>query len=357
MSDYGLIFLSLFLRSLVSVIAVMILSASAFAGTPTSQITFLLQNLALNARRFVVEKGQVALFYRDGEEIVVRECAKQSMVKKPPNCRLKEGTSERRFTITEFKRKLKEKLMDSSITYRSDAQEAVRRYRVGVEKGFDLLVEDERYVRERMIQIGKAIKEYGLENTEELEKLKNGLATIESRLKSDCQLADSVRAINNQIEKIVNKTIGSSRLSTLLYSKDKGGLESNILKFFATLPCSEVKQDASEGTACVTNEGGLFLRTSDPVSNEMGWRDTLARITWFDPLVKNISWDEAQQLCAKKGQVVPSGWPTWRNGREAAEARRDGTCGSEQEFRDGKCFFQTMTAFLYWRKSMGFVKY
>ena len=179
--------------------------------------------------------GDVILFYKDGNEIVIKECESYSIINRRDDCQ--SNSRPRRVRVSEFKNRLKSALRVHSFdTLGQQQAEQLKNYKEGLRQNpsAEDLVEQRDEVKDKVSKILSFIATYGEENanTEELNTLKQRLTELEERLSQGQKFSDAVEAVNSAIESLVDNVIGSPEMNTLSYSKDKTGIEYSVLRTY-----------------------------------------------------------------------------------------------------------------------------
>ncbi len=160
-------------------------------------------------------EGEVLLFYKNGNNVVVQQCENNTVLNQRSDCQTKPGTNVVQVPVNEFKRRLKAAL-NVPANYTEDMKKKIEVYRK--QKPID------------PVELDKAIKRaqdfiarYGAENAEPgiLDKL---------------QTMKDAAEINKLIDKLVDQVIGQTTLQQFVFSKDKTTFEFNILRTYIKTP-------------------------------------------------------------------------------------------------------------------------
>ena len=187
--------------------------------------------------------GDVILFYKEkshqGEDkIVIQECEVGSVINEVSDCQRPDGALIKKVPVSDFKRRLQSVLrVDELPTLGPKEARQVKAYKEGMEaSSVHDLVRQRDEAKEKVSGIEKFIEAYGEENAGSLIKkiaaLRKNLEELDSKLDSKQEFADAVSALNGVIESLVDEVIGSPRMNTRLYSKDKTGIEYSVLKAY-----------------------------------------------------------------------------------------------------------------------------
>ena len=190
--------------------------------------------------------SDVILFYKDGNEIVIKECEHYSVINNISDCKAKswlEIDQSIRVAVSEFKNRLKSALRIQTFdTLEQQQVKQLKNYREGLTQKssteYDLvLVQQRDEAQSKVSKIEAFIEAYGEENAnaKEVLILKRHLATLNSKVKDgikDGKFSDTVESLNASIDQLVDDVIGSSQMNTMSYSKDKTGIEYSVLRTY-----------------------------------------------------------------------------------------------------------------------------
>ena len=185
--------------------------------------------------------GDVILFYKDGNEIVIKECEHYSVINSISDCKAKSRLDQPiRVAVSEFKNRLKSALRIQTFdTLGQQQAKQLKNYREYRERltqkpSTEDLVQQRDEVQSKVSKIEAFIEAYGEENAnaEELLVLKGRLATLNSEVKDNKKFSDTVESLNASIDQLVDDVIGSSQMNTMRYSKDKTGIEYSVLRTY-----------------------------------------------------------------------------------------------------------------------------
>ena len=186
--------------------------------------------------------SDVILFYKDGNEIVIKECEHYSVINNISDCKAKSWlTRPIRVAVSEFKNRIKSALRIQTFdTLGQQQAKQLKNYREYRERltqkpSTEDLVQQRDEVQSKVSKIEAFIEAYGEENantTEELLTLRQLLATLNSKVKDRKKFSDTVESLNASIDQLVDDLIGSSQMNTMRYSKDKTGIEYSVLRTY-----------------------------------------------------------------------------------------------------------------------------
>ncbi len=159
--------------------------------------------------------GEVILFYKQGQNIVIKQCEDNTVLNQRSDCQKESGTRLVQVPVNEFKRRLK-----AALSIPAD-------YSAPIKAKIDV------YKKQTPIdpvELDKAIKRaqdfitrYGQENAEPgiVDKLQGMKGAAE---------------INKMIDRLVDQVIGQPTLQQFVFSKDKHTFEFNILRSYIKTP-------------------------------------------------------------------------------------------------------------------------
>ena len=144
-------------------------------------------------------------------------------------------------------------------------------------------------------------------------------------------LIDLINA-KSEVDAIVDnliKDMDGSELNRVLKHNDKddkGGIAFNLLgnllhEIVSSKKCGDLSGVRKPGTFCVTSQGTVFERVSQP---EAGWRVVTANgKTWFDAVNTRVNHAQAQHFCNRPGLALPKS-EDYRSFRAYFERDSDG---------------------------------
>ena len=187
-------------------------------------------------------KGEVILFYKDGNSIIIKECVDLTILEEPSHredCTQKPGTYKAKVSVKEFKNRLNAVLRFPVENYTPLTKQKIEVY--NKQKGqLDDIADLKRQQSEINFKIDRIkafMDKYGKEN----EYLEAQKAQLEIQLTSlDQKLADdatsSIAEVNQAIEDLIHKIVDSSSLTQFVYSQHETSFEFNILKSYVDHP-------------------------------------------------------------------------------------------------------------------------
>ena len=216
--------MSKWIRSAGVWMACLLMSGQGFAGTLDAGI--------------VGPDGEVILFYKDGGQIIIKECADYTVLNSRNDCQLKSGTSTAQVPVEEFKNRLKQVLKFPVGNYDEATKRKIELFKKGKLDDIAKLEEQRAEVKSALDRIQAFINAYGTENASMSEKssLESRLASIDSQLADNSELTGAIREINRLVTELVDTIIGGSTLHRYVFSKDKTGFEFNILRSYLQTP-------------------------------------------------------------------------------------------------------------------------
>ncbi|MFN7454631.1 MAG: formylglycine-generating enzyme family protein, partial [Pseudobdellovibrionaceae bacterium] len=181
--------------------------------------------------------GEVILFYKSANKIVIQQCEDYTVLNRREDCTTKSGTSVAQVPVTEFKNRLKAALIVPA-EYPAAMKEKIDLYNKGKQDDIADLERQRAEVQRAIQQIQDFITAYGQENADQgkMDNLKQRLGVIEGKLGDNSKLAGAIREINQLIDKLVDQIIGQPALQKFVFSKDKQSFEFNILRSYVKTP-------------------------------------------------------------------------------------------------------------------------
>lgn len=251
--------------------------------------------------------GEVILFYKNGENIVIQQCGDYTVLNSRSDCKTKDGTSVANVPVAEFKSRLKAALMLPVGDYSADMQKKIAVYRKGKTGNTADLLKQQEQVQAAIATIEAFINEYGAANadTAKLAQLRDKLASINSQLGDNAQSEAIIREINGLVDRLVDQIIGQPKLTKFVYSKDKQGFEFNILRAYIRTPgLSATFVRIPHGTFNMGSPESESGRYKDETLHsvtisrdfEMGATD-VTQLQWFLVMGYNPSYHKSQQYC------------------------------------------------------------
>ena len=199
-------------------------------------------------------KGEVILFYKEGDSITVKECVDLTILEKPSHredCKQKPGTYKSKMSVAEFKNRLNAVLKFPVGSYTPLMKQKIKVYNNNKQKGqlddlkgqLDDVVDLKRQqseINSKIDRIKAFMEKYGKED-ESLQaakaKLEAQLAGIEQELADNVEpIVCSIAEVNQSIEDLIHKIVDSRSLTRFVYSQNKTSFEFNILKSYVDYP-------------------------------------------------------------------------------------------------------------------------
>ena len=196
---------------------------------------FIMSSFALLAGDAVLidlKKREVALFFKQDNRIVVKQCTDDTVLKSWNDCVMKPGTRVRRVPVPEFKNALR---MALRIPGNYDAA-TVRELEVYNKREEDRTRElwvTQQELKVRIARIEEFVEEFGAKNDDDLSQLRQELASVEAQLGDAASLSQVVTKINREIDQLVDEVIAdfakTPETSRYVFSTDETGFVSNLL--------------------------------------------------------------------------------------------------------------------------------
>ena len=274
-------------------------------------------------------KGEVILFYKEGDSITVKECVDLTILKEPSHredCKQKPGTYKAKVSVTDFKNRLKAVLSLPVGSYTLLMKQKIEIYNNNKQKGqlADLkgqladLKRQNSEISSKMDRIKAFMnEEYGKEDAylqAAKAQLEAQLTGIEQVLADNVEpIVGSIAEVNRAIEDLIHKIVDSSSLTRFAYSQDKTSFEFNILKSYVDHP------GISTATFAPV-KAGTFLMGSP--SNEVGREDDeiqhkvtltqdfeiqtteVTQLQYFLVMGSNPSYFKKEEYCSNEHQVI-----------------------------------------------------
>ena len=204
-------------------------------------------------------KGEVILFYKEGDLITVKECVDHTILEEPSHredCTQKPGTYKAQVSVTEFKNRLNAVLRLPVGNYTSLMKEKIEVY--NKQKGQPNYVVDlERQhseIKSTIDRIKAFMGKYGKEtaNLEEKARLEAQLTSLDQELAHKGSTNSIVAEVNQSIEDLIHKIVDSRSLTQFVSSQDETSFEFNILKSYVDSPRNFY------GCICLKSKRGPF---------------------------------------------------------------------------------------------------
>ena len=265
-------------------------------------------------------KGEVILFYKEGDLITVKECVDHTILEEPSHredCKQKPGTYKAQVSVTEFKNRLNAVLRLPVGNYTSLMKEKIEVY--NKQKGQPNYVVDlERQhseIKSTIDRIKAFMGKYGKEtaNLEEKARLEAQLTSLDQELAHKGSTNSIAAEVNQSIEDLIHKIVDSSSLTQFVSSQDETSFEFNILKsyvdssgistatfaqvkagtFLMGSPSDEVDRDDDEIQHKVTLTQDFEIQTTE-----------VTQLQYFLVMGYNPSSFKKEKYCSNEHQVI-----------------------------------------------------
>ena len=265
-------------------------------------------------------KGEVILFYKEGDLITVKECVDHTILEEPSHredCTQKPGTDKAQVSVTEFKNRLNAVLRLPVGNYTSLMKEKIEVY--NKQKGQPNYVVDlERQhseIKSTIDRIKAFMGKYGKEtaNLEEKARLEAQLTSLDQELAHKGSTNSIAAEVNQAIEDLIHKIVDSSSLTQFVSSQDETSFEFNILKsyvdssgistatfaqvkagtFLMGSPSDEVDRDDDEIQHKVTLIQDFEIQTTE-----------VTQLQYFLVMGYNPSSFKKEKYCSNEHQVI-----------------------------------------------------
>ena len=187
-------------------------------------------------------KGEVILFYKEHNQIVVKQCENYTVLKLESDCEILPGTVVQNISVSNFK----------------DSFQMALRLPVGNY--------DEDMKKKQVSKIEAFIEEFGVGNVDSghLSSLKEALSQVDGELGSRPGLDQIIKEINGKMDDLVDRVISSKTLHGYALSEGKAGFVFNILRSFMRAPfLSASFRTISKGSFLMGSPSGEDHRGSD----------------------------------------------------------------------------------------------
>ena len=212
-------------------------------------------------------KGEVILFYKERNRIVVKQCENYTVLKLESDCEILPGTVVQNISVSNFKDSLQMALRFPVGNYDEDMKKKIELLNNASK---DDNVEDLlKRQKELKLQVGKIeafIEEFGVGNVDSgrLSSLKEALSQVNGELGGHLELGRIVKEINGKIDDLVDRVISSKTLHRYAFSEDKAGFVFNILRSFMRAPfLSASFRTISKGSFLMGSPSDEDYRDSD----------------------------------------------------------------------------------------------
>ncbi len=176
--------------------------------------------------------GEVVLFYKEGNYVVIKDCKRGRILESRGDCQV-EGRHRRVF-VSSFKESLKSSLSLRG-NFSKNMREKIDLYRSERRDDAAEFLEIQRGLKEEVSELEKFVSEAGSgSNTpivRELSELRGKLSEVESELADLAELDRAIKSINDLVDELVDEVISSDKLKR--YTSESGFMF-NILKSYLT---------------------------------------------------------------------------------------------------------------------------
>lgn len=258
----------------------------------------------------IVGNGEVTLFYKDGDKIVMKKCISYTVLKTPADCILKEGTSEVKKSIESFRAQIIDMLefLATAPELTPSMQEKVKFFTLVNSQG----------LTEKLQKVMDFIKAYGIENAD-----KNFLKKIDS-LSSNPTIdhniiASNVKEISDTVERVITEISSNGLATSRIYKKKVNSIDElvrAILQYASYHPCGlsgsieeRIKDCSSQKDS---NRGDLVLVTKINDIRKIYKQNALG-LLWSERMEESMDHEKAKNACKQYpslGKIVASG--SWR---------------------------------------------
>ena len=209
-------------------------------------------------------RGEVVLFYRNGQNVQIKQCEDATLFNTRDDCQLKSGTVEQTIGVSGFREALKKALMVEGGRYGDGIKGKIDIYNKHGEQGDpNKLLENQKLLKQQVARLERFVGDLGGGNNlrERLARYKDELAQVEKDLDDYATSNRVVKEIDEEIEKIVDDTLTSDQWKRLTFSNEGTGFAFNLLMAYLGTPALSM--------AFVKIDAGEFLMGSDPDSDDL----------------------------------------------------------------------------------------
>lgn len=190
-------------------------------------------------------QGQVILFYKDENSIIIRECVDYTILEEPnhrQDCIQKPESKRVQVPVAGFKYRLQEVLkLPLGENYTPLMTQKIQAYKN--KKRAEALRKRQHELIAAIYQIQNFIEKYkgeeGEVNEDSLEEIRllgSQLSSVEQKLKEDSYSLDYIGEVARRIEALASQIIDSDSLNPFVYSQYKTNFEFNFLKSYLKFP-------------------------------------------------------------------------------------------------------------------------
>ncbi len=271
--------------------------------------------------------ADVILFYKDGDEIVIKVCERYSVIDKRSDC---QSDLSIRVSVEDFKNRLKlalrvpdfdtlgQKEAEQLKAYREELnQQSVQdleRQRDEVQRqenrilGFVKRYENPEIVK-NCLDPSKTCEAESIPDPQELSDLRLRIEEFNKKINDGQGLSGAVKGLNSAIESLVDNVIGveGDKIPHLSYSRDKTGIEYSVLRSFVKpyVNISEVPfVPVKAGEFMMGSPGSEKGRDGDELRHRVILKKDfeispieVTQFQWFDVMGGNPSYFKEERYC------------------------------------------------------------
>ena len=198
--------------------------------------SFLLRNPAWDSG-VVGPDGEVIIFYKENNKIVIKECASFmdenfKAVNSRSDCNQKEGTKAHRTSVEGFRRSLEVALKLPGGHYSNEMKRKIELYNRRDSTDVQNQLEERERLKSQIANLEEFIQWAGEGNEGDgtSADLRDQLRKVENALGDNAQLEQIVGEINSKITELIQEVTDSSKLTFYTYSTGKSSFVFNILR-------------------------------------------------------------------------------------------------------------------------------
>ena len=245
--------------------------------------------------------GDVIVFYRQGQYILVKQCEDFSEVKKIEDCKMKDNTFVRQVSISDFIKSLSRALKFIQLPSYQMREEVMKIFKAGVKEDF----------QRKLKRLYNFLNEtYGTKENEINSRLLVLLGELEKKIKVENlninEINKIVHRINIEINTVVNNFIDDKKIHKYNYNKVKISFVFNVLAAFLRTSSLEDADFSKieEGEMTLGSRIGEKYRMNDEnqvsikikASFEM-MKTEVSQIQWFLVMGSNPSFFKKEKYC------------------------------------------------------------
>ena len=218
------------------------------------------------ALELIGQKGEVILFYKERNQIVVKQCENYTVLKLESDCEILPGTVVQNISVSNFKDSLQMALRFPVGNYDGDMKKKIELLNTSEDDNVKDLLKRQKELKLQVSKIEAFIEEFGVGNVDSghLSSLKEALSQVNGELGGHLELNKIVKEINGKIDDLVDRVISSKTLHRYAFSEDKAGFIFNILRSFMRVPfLSASFRTISKGSFLMGSPSGEDDRESD----------------------------------------------------------------------------------------------